>query len=143
MVYLNARGSPSMHLDICILFLFFLPVLLGCNWHTYCVSFRYIASCFDLPISWNDDHGQLSDGYNSCIWGSIIIVLIKFNLSQIILRFSFSCCCLIISLLFVFCLVPCGQIFMQLIILLINQSTLLIFWYFINNMKIPELYIMS
>ena len=60
---------PKMHLNMWFfLFCFFLPVLLGYNWHTHCMSFRYIASHFDV-MSWNKDHDQLSDEYR-CIWRS-------------------------------------------------------------------------
>ena len=60
---------PKMHLNMCFFFYcFFLPVLLGYNWHTHCMSFRYIASHFDV-MSWNKDHDQLSDEYR-CIWRS-------------------------------------------------------------------------
>ena len=75
-MYLNAHGSQNMSFQrclwICVCFFFFacffLPVLLGYNWHMHCMSFRYIASHFDI-MSWNKDHDQLSDEYR-CIWRS-------------------------------------------------------------------------
>ena len=78
-----------------------------------------------------------------CSHDVIITVLVKFDLNQIILRFSLPAIVLYFHCLCFLCLVLWVVIFIQLIVLLSNQSTLLKFWYFTNNLKTSQLYSMS